>query len=243
MKKNFIQRHMIWASLILVCFLFIPAIKDSYCMESDDKTASVQSIDKKEPSVEKIRVVLDPGHGGYDDGSVSEDGIKEKDLTLIISKKVGSILEKNNIEVIYTRTSDEVTWSDDNVEDLLERSRIANESNAACFVSIHLNSSDVYQDEIRGHEIWVNYEDDRNVELAKAIQTKMQKLSNSEDRGIKDQATSPLSILVYNKIPTVLVETGFLSNAQDTAYVQSEKGSDEIAEAIAEGIMKFITEK
>lgn len=243
MKKNFIQRHVIWASLILVCFLFIPAIKDSYCMESDDNTVTAKSFTNKESSVEKVKVVLDPGHGGYDDGSVSDDGIKEKDLTLIISKKVGAILEKNNIEVIYTRTSDEVSWSDDNVEDLLERSRIANESDAACFVSIHLNSSDVYQDEIRGHEIWVNYEDEQNVRLAEAIHTQMQKLSNSEDRGIKDQATSPLSILVYNNIPTVLVETGFLSNAQDTAYVQSEKGSDEISEAIADGIMKFITEK
>lgn len=240
MKKNFIQRHMIWASLILICFLFIPSIMDSYCMENEIEKVSAKTLDEQ-PPVEKIKVVIDPGHGGYDDGSVSSDGIKEKDITLTISKKVGAILEKNNVEVIYTRTSDEVSWSDDNVEDLLERSRIANESKAACFVSIHLNSSDEYQDEIRGHEIWVNYENDENVKLAEVIHTELNKLSGSEDRGIKDQAISPLSILVYNQIPTVLVEAGFLSNQMDTAYVTSEKGSNEISEAIAAGILNYIS--
>lgn len=243
MKKNFIQRHMIWASLILICFMIIPSIKDSYCLEKE-KEPVVAKTKSNALTVDKIKVVIDPGHGGYDEGSSSDDGkVIEKDLTLKISKKIGQILEKNDIEVLYTRTSDQVSWSDDNVEDLETRSKIANESKADCFVSIHLNYSEEYQDEIRGHEIWVNYNDEQNVKLAEDIHTALNGVPQSFDRGIKDQASSPLSLLVYNQIPSVLVETGFLSNASDTSYINSEEGSDAIAEAIAKGILKFVAEK
>ena len=243
MKKNFIQRHMIWASLIVICFMIVPWINDSYCLEKEDKTIAVKAM-QETPVEEKMKVVIDPGHGGYDEGSSSNDGsIIEKNLTLKLSKKVGSILEKNDIEVIYTRTDDNVTWSDDNIEDLLTRSEITNKSEADCFVSIHLNYSEVEQEEIKGHEIWVNYEDDDNVALAQDIHEEMNKLSESVDRGIKDQAMSPLSLLVYNQIPSVLVETGFLSNESDAAYVNSEEGSDAVSKAIADGIMKYLTEK
>lgn len=242
MKKNFIQRHMIWVSLILICFMIIPSIKDSYCVEKETPPATAQSTanDQKEQQPAKTKVVIDPGHGGYDSGSESNNGIIEKELTLKLAKKVGAVLEKNNIEVVYTRVDDSVTWPSDNADDLLARTDIANNAQAACFVSIHLNFSEVEPESISGNEIWVNYESDQNVALAEDINEAMKKLTSSQNRGIKDQATSPLSLLVYNQIPSVLIETGFLSNDQDAAYVDSEAGSDAIANAIANGILTYV---
>ena len=240
MKKNFIERHMIWVGLILFCFMVVPSVKDSYCQEKESASTPVVTSSKIEKEDTKIKVVIDPGHGGYDSGSESHSGVIEKELTLKIAQKVGAILENKNIEVIYTRQSDKVTWSTDNAQDLLARTEIANGSGAACFVSIHLNFSDEYQDEISGNEIWVNYENDQNVRLAEAIDTQLQTISKSDHRGLKDQSISPLSLLVYNEIPSVLVETGFLSNDEDTAYVSSDEGSDAFAAAIANGILAYV---
>ena len=229
MKKNFIQRNIIWISLILLCFTVIPGMREKgYALDKEhENEVSKQSIPTDEKKEEKIKVVIDPGHGGYDSGSESTNGK----------------LEKNNIEVIYTRTDDNVTWSDDNAEDLLARSEIANESNAKCFVSIHMNFSEEYADEIRGHEVWVNYDNNENVKLAENIISKFKAVSESTDRGIKDQAISPLSLLTFNHIPSVLVEVGFISNEEDSAFIESEDGASKISEAIANGIIAYVNEK
>lgn len=245
MKKNFIQRNIIWISLILLCFTIIPGMREKgYALdkehESEVMKKNTTSQEKKE---EKIKVVIDPGHGGYDSGSESTNGKLEKNLNLNISKKVGAILEKNNIEVVYTRKDDNVSWSDDNVEDLLARTDIANQSGAKCFVSIHMNFSEVYADEIRGHEVWVNYDNDENVKLAQDILSNFKSVKESIDRGIKDQAISPLSLLTYNQIPSVLVEVGFISNEDDSAFIESDAGASKIAEAIANGIIAYVNEK
>lgn len=239
MKKNFIQRHMIWVGLILFCFMIIPSVKDSYCQEKEDSAPIAQSTPT--PAKVKTKVVIDPGHGGYDSGSESSSGILEKELTLKLSKQIGAILEKNDIEVIYTRTDDQVSWSNDNAEDLLARTEIANTSGAACFVSIHLNfSEEAEANEISGNEVWLSYENNENVELAQAIDGELQKVQGSNSRGLKDQSISRLSLLVYNKIPSVLIETGFLSNEQDAAYVNSEEGSHALSKAIADGILAYV---
>ena len=224
MKKNFIQRNIIWISLILLCFTVIPGMREKgYALDKEhENEVSKQSIPTDEKKEEKIKVVIDPGHGGYDSGSESTNGKLEKNLNLNISKKVGAILEKNNIEVIYTRTDDNVTWSDDNA---------------------HMNFSEEYADEIRGHEVWVNYDNNENVKLAENIISKFKAVSESTDRGIKDQAISPLSLLTFNHIPSVLVEIGFISNEEDSAFIESDDGASKISEAIANGIIAYVNEK
>lgn len=82
------------------------------------------------------RVVIDPGHGGYDPGSIGYKGIKEKDIVLSIAKKVGGYINEYlpDVEVIYTR-------EDDRFIELEERGRIANRAQGDLFVSIHCNSN------------------------------------------------------------------------------------------------------
>ena len=81
------------------------------------------------------RIVLDPGHGGHDTGTVGPEGLREKDLVLDVAKRLGALIEERlGSEVIYTR-------SDDTFVPLERRTEIANEAKADLFLSIHANSS------------------------------------------------------------------------------------------------------
>ena len=81
------------------------------------------------------RIVLDPGHGGHDTGTIGPEGLREKDLVLDVAKRLGALIEDRlGSEVIYTRT-------DDTFVPLERRTEIANEAKADLFLSIHANSS------------------------------------------------------------------------------------------------------
>ncbi len=244
MQKNFVQRHILFFSIIVFCFVFFPIVKNAYAQEKETNkekiTVKEQVIEKEVIQENRPIVVLDAGHGGYDDGSVSASGIKEKDITLDITLKLGKILEENNIEVVYTRTNDEVSWPSDNVLDLLERSRIANEADADYFVSIHLNYSEELQDKVKGSEIWVRRSDSESEKLAIHVNEQLESLKGLNSRGLKDEAESPLSVVEYNNMPTILIETGFLSNEQDTGYLSNDAKQYELADAIAKGILETI---
>jgi N-acetylmuramoyl-L-alanine amidase len=93
-------------------------------------------LEEKRAKLSKIkRVVIDPGHGGEDPGAIGPRGLKEKDVVLVISKKLGKILrEKYNMEVIFTRNKDVYV-------PLEERTAIANSKKADLFISVHVNSN------------------------------------------------------------------------------------------------------
>lgn len=113
----------------------------------------------------RVSVILDPGHGGHDVGA-EFGSIYEKDIVLNISNKVGDILEKNDINVIYTRNED-VALGENEKEDLKSRVKISNSSNAEYFISFHINDYiDIYSyEDIYGFEVWTNYNDYNSVSL------------------------------------------------------------------------------
>lgn len=246
MQKNFVQRHILFFSIIVFCFVFVPIVKNAYAQEKEINKEKIvikeQEQQKQKEVIKEDRpiVVLDAGHGGYDDGSVSDSKVKEKNITLAITLKLGEILEENNIEVVYTRTSDDVSWPSDNVADLLARSEIANEAEADYFVSIHLNYSEVSQNEVQGSEIWVRRSDSESEKLAVNVNKQLEALDGIVSRGLKDEAESPLSVIEYNNMPSILIETGFLSNENDTKYLTNDKNQSEMANAIAQGILETL---
>ncbi|MFD3156943.1 N-acetylmuramoyl-L-alanine amidase [Haloimpatiens sp. FM7330] len=185
----------------------------------------------------KFTVVIDPGHGGYDEGTKSLSGILEKDVTLKVALEVGKILKKNNINVIYTRTSDRVSWPANEKEDLRERVKISNEVRADLFVSIHCNGSE--NRSYYGIESWCRFPNTEGEKLAKSIQKQLLNLNYSVDRGLKYEADGSLAVLKLNKAVSVLIELGFLTNSSDEQYITSESGQAECAEAIADGILKY----
>lgn len=245
MQKNFIQKHTILIGLIVFCFIFVPSIQESFAQSLPKQEVPVLVInpnkDIQEPAKQsKGKVVLDPGHGGYDEGSSSKDGAKEKDITLNMTLMTGEYLKQEGYEVVYTRTSDTILWKENNIEDLKARSDIANKASADVFVSIHTNYSDVDQTNVVGNEVWIRNSNKKNIELADAVHDKLVSLNYTQDRGIKDDEESPLYILYYNKLPSILIETGFLSNKSDASVLVSKEGQENIAKAIAQGIMEYL---
>ena len=179
-------------------------------------------------------VVLDAGHGGYDAGSTFEE-LYEKDVTLAFVKDIGARLEANGYPVLYTRKSDDVSWPANEVEDLSERVRISNESDARLFVSIHTNAAEVINGSY-GYEIWVEA-------LSENILKELDSLGYSQNRGMKDQDLSPIQVLQNNKLPSILIEAGFLASENDRLYLIDDAKRKVFADKIADGIIKTLEDE
>ena len=183
-------------------------------------------------------IIVDPGHGGKDPGTVSND-IYESDINLKISKYLEYYLTINGASVILTRNGN-YDLSSPNIynrkrSDFDNRIKIINHSNADLYLSIHLNylSNSSYY----GPQIFYNKKQDNNEELAKVIQEYLNSKTNTK-REIKK---IPDRTYMYNKLnpPGVLIECGFLSNYQEREKLKSDKYQKKIAQYITEAIIKF----
>ena len=219
-------------------------------------------------------VVIDPGHGGKDPGTIRRRyKLNEKDIVLDISKKVAAKLkQKSRLKVILTRGQDKFI-------PLAERGRIANENAAGLFVSIHVNSakssrlngSSTYfldaakTDEERATAMLENaalqYEiegtdqekrDEVNLilqdmaqneflreskDLSTFIQLELARIRGLKGRGLRQ---ANFAVLRGTYMPAALVETAYISNASDEKQLNSSRFRTRVAEAITEGILKYI---
>ena len=180
---------------------------------------------------------LQSAHGGYDVGAESNYGDYEKDINLDIALLVGKQLKSYGYKVVYTRTSDSVSWSDDNTEDLQMRCDLANKKNADLFVSIHLNSSEY---EANGYEIYCDFNNKNTVKLSNSILKQLDQLYYSTNRGLLDTNETPLYVVANNEVDAILIEAGFISDDSDLYYLKNY--TKNIAIAIAKGIKKSLNE-
>ena len=219
-------------------------------------------------------VVLDAGHGGKDPGNRG-NGYYEKHIALNIALGVGEILKKDKlIRVIYTRTKDEFV-------NLFDRAKIANDSNADLFVSIHCDAhnSNAYgagtfvlglhanernfqvakkensvifleEDYVQKYDgfdpnnpesvisLVLMQEEylDQSIVAANLIQESFTKNLNRKNRTVKQAG---FIVLKYTYMPSVLVETGFLTNKTEGKYLNSKKGQTEMSNSIANAIIDY----
>jgi len=175
------------------------------------------------------KVILDAGHGGRDPGAVYE-GRQEKDDMLRLALAVGEILEQNGVEVSYTRVNDVY-------DSPYEKAMIGNNSGADFFVSLHRNSNET-PNSASGIMTLVYNEEGIKAELARNINEEL------SDVGFKDLgviARPNLVVLRRTRMPAVLVEVGFINNVEDNEKFDDD--FDEIANAIAEGILETIEDR
>lgn len=197
------------------------------------------SADKKEEP--KYKIVLDAGHGGFDPGKVGINGALEKDINLAITKKLKSLLEKENIEIVMTRTEDmglyDVGSKSKKTQDLEARCALIGEENPLCTIGIHQNS---FTDEsVKGPQVFYYHTSNEGMQLAQAIQTQMNEdLEIEKPREVKDNGT----YYMLKKSPslTVLVECGFISNQAEAELLAGEEYQQKVAEAICKGILNYI---
>ncbi len=173
----------------------------------------------------KGKVVLDAGHGGSDYGAIRE-GINEKDITLDITQRVASMLKSKGYTVAMTR-------SDDTYVSLQERVDFSENEAPEIFVSIHVNSA--VATEPKGIE--THYYHDYSKDLANIVHKHLMKEIDTKDRGL---VKSKFYVINHTTVPAILVETGFISNAEERSELVSDSRKKKTAKAIAEGIIEYI---
>jgi N-acetylmuramoyl-L-alanine amidase len=175
----------------------------------------------------KIVVIIDPGHGGKDSGAIGIGGVQEKNIILPIGKRIAEILERNGIQVIMTRDSDYFVT-------LPGRVTIAEQANASVFVSIHANSAGENRPEVSGLE---TYHYDTGLTLARIVHSKILQSLNIRDRSVR---RARFYVLRKNSMPAILVETGYLTGRDDVAKLRTSAYQNQMAEAIAQGILQYL---
>jgi N-acetylmuramoyl-L-alanine amidase len=181
------------------------------------------------PTIQDGRVVVavDAGHGGRDPGAVGIGNIQEADVVLDISQKVASILEQQGVQVVMTRTSD--------VEiDLQPRVDTAEQANATLFVSIHANAIDMSRPDVNGTSV---YYYSSGQALAQTVQDSVVESLGMQDRGIH---SARFYVLRKTSMPSILVETAFVTGADDAKKLADSGWRSQMATAIANGVLQYL---
>ncbi|MBW5445142.1 N-acetylmuramoyl-L-alanine amidase [Cohnella sp. CFH 77786] len=186
-------------------------------------------------------VIIDAGHGGIDGGTHWGD-IKESNINLAISRKLYLLLRSRGIHAVLNRTGD-YALSDDNRwhlsrsrhrRDLSQRRGLSDELEAGLLVSIHVNWST--RSSKSGPLVLFRKDDASGALLAGFLQDS---LNRQQGTRYLPKAAGRFYLLNTAKIPSAIVETGFLSHEGDRAMLTSPRGQTRIAEAIAAGIAAY----
>jgi N-acetylmuramoyl-L-alanine amidase len=219
------------------------------------------------------RVVIDAGHGGNDTGAIGPTGVKEKDVTLAIARKLASKLEDAGLEVVLTRDTDRYVK-------LADRTALANEKRGDLFISVHCNAgasrkwrgvetytlnlnSDRYAARLAAREnagsergigelqyiladLATKANTDDSTRLAHAVQSELHDAVR-EDGGkeARDLGVKQalFFVLVGARMPAILVETSFISNPEEEKLLKTASYQDDVAGSIADGVDRFIADR
>jgi len=225
-----------------------------------DPSGSDHSQDRA--NVPRFRIVLDAGHGGWDNGTVGRHGLMEKDLVLDITRRLGALISSRlDADVIYTR-------HDDTYISLEKRTEIANLAQADMFLSIHANYSDypsargvetyytnTYSSErARSHDAddgqftnvdWTNVDirekvmDSRRFagDVQRSLYHSLAARSPSlPNRGVKEAS---FVVLTGTTMPAILAEVSFVSSPTDETSLESSTYRERIAEALYKGVLTY----
>jgi N-acetylmuramoyl-L-alanine amidase len=214
------------------------------------------------------RIVIDPGHGGHDTGTIGPTGLMEKDLSLDVSQRLGRLIQERLplAEVVYTR-------EDDSFVALEQRTAIANDARSDLLISIHANSSDDHK--VRGIETYYlnfnaapgamevaarenalahggvhqleelvqkiarNEKIEESRDLAASIQESLTRQTNSKARD-RGVRKAPFVVLIGANMPSVLTEVSFLSNPTDEQWLKKPANRQRVAEGIYRGIEGYL---
>ncbi len=173
-----------------------------------------------------FKVIVDAGHGGFDNGA-SYEGRREKDDTLRLALAVGQILEENGVDVDYTRTLDIY-------QSPSAKARIANNSGADLLLSIHRNAA-YAPNTYNGVQTLIYNTGDVKERFAENIN---EELAEVGYQNLGTEVRQNLAVLRQSQMPALLVEAGFIDSDKDNEIF--DDSFYETANAIAQGILKTI---
>ncbi len=224
------------AAVMMLCITlccFTTLIKREY--------ACAETAQSKLPTV-----IIDAGHGGFDGGAVADDGTTEKVLNLQISVKLAEILQEYGFKTVLTRKND-TALCDPSLKgrqgknaDLARRVEIANSTPNSLFISIHQNKFD--SEKVCGLQVFYNGASEKSASLAECIQSSVHRDLQPDNNRVAKSDTRKVYILENSKIPTVIVECGFISNKSELASLKSSSYRCSVAFCIANGILEYSAE-
>jgi len=230
------------------CFTFLIAPEDNFAPVPHGSAGSPQVLP---PSGQPL-VVIDPGHGGIDEGT-KYFGLAEKDVTLDVAQRLERALKQSRVDTVLTRHDDVYVSLPDRVE---IANRLGEGNRNVIFVSIHFNQA--AEEGVDGIETyyadqkippasdwtWIGFfshpEDnqlDKGENLAADIQNALVAQMLVTNRGIKSRS---LFVVRHTRMPAVLVEGGFLSNKIENQMLRNDGYRDRIAQGIATGILAYV---
>ncbi len=193
-------------------------------------------------------VAIDPGHGGPDPGTV-DFSLQEKDVTLAVGLALKPMLESAGAKTVYTRATDKAvgpSGSSEHVE-LQARCDVANSAGAHIFVSIHANESSnsgysgvtTYYGSANGYYhsgSRTQAQVTASSQLAQLVEKDVAGATGEVDQGVDD---APFYVLGFTSMPSILVETGFLSNRNEAGQLTSSGFQQRLARGIYQGIVDY----
>lgn len=183
-------------------------------------------------------IYIDPGHGGPDSGAISKN-FYEKEMNLVLSKKLGKYLSEKGALVYYTRDGDyDLAKSKNNRKrnDLYARVKLINNSKCDLYISMHLNASP--SQKWNGIQIFYSNVLKENKKVAEVITNTMKENMKNVREYKKENGYYMYSKL---KVPGVLVEAGFVSNPNDNYKIRQEEYQDILVKNIAKGVEVYFS--
>ena len=188
----------------------------------------------------KITVIIDAGHGGKDFGAQSVDGTTlEKDIALSIVKKIKAINNNENIDIILTR-------NDDSYQSPPEKVEFSKAHHADLFISFHADAETLKSENNMhsGLSVWVAKDNYKNASASKLFASAIiQEFKHDYEIPVlvefPQQRQAGVWVLEQNDCPAVLIETGFITNKIDLAYMQTEEAKETIAKNVLSAIAKY----
>lgn len=233
----FKRKKVLAALLVLVVAVFLSGVLKEHIFK--DKETFM-------PASEKT-IIIDAGHGSPDGGAVGESGVLEKDLNLSVAIMLQKFFESGGTNVLLTRSDDngiyDVSGSIKNkkVSDIKNREEFIKSVDAEVFISIHMNKFP--ESKYSGPQVFYSKNNEQSEVLANCIQKSMIAALNPKSKREVKQADSSIYLLSHTDIPAVLVECGFLSNAEEEKMLQDEKYQRQLAWSVYCGIIEYFNEK
>ena len=217
-------------SVLVALFLVITSILCS--------VGIVAVVESKAIPKPKYIIVIDAGHGGRDDGCKGVAGTKESEINLKIAKTLKVYLETLDIKVVLTRSDGNGLYESNatnyKASDMAKRVEIIKQARANMVISIHCNS---YSDSSQcGAQAFFQEDDEVSQKFAESVQSQLNKqLKNARDFANKGD----YYLLKESPATAILVECGYLSNAEEEKLLNSTSHQNKIAYAIMCGVVEY----
>lgn len=195
-------------------------------------------------SYKKSCLVIDAGHGGIDAGTIGVDGTNEKEINLAIAKKLYDFAGVSGLSTKLIRAGDYLVYDegdDKSRSDLYNRMDYINSVNKATLISIHQNHFEVEKE--WGIQIWYSPNDDLSKALADNILSISKDNLQKNNRRENKKSDSSYYLLYKAKVPSVMVECGFMSNNEENKKLKDNDYQNKMAYSIMLGYGNYLSEE